>query len=59
MKTKGARHSSLVLSTPTILQPRVRIPTTPSMLFSNCNEKRTKINKKRPGLAYLKKISGQ
>ena len=37
--------------------PRVRIPSTPSMLFFNlnwnCNEKRTKINKKRPGLAHF------
>ena len=57
----GSRHSSVVSSAPTILRPWVRIPSTPSMLFSicitywNCNEKRTKINKKRPGLAHLKK----
>ena len=47
----------LVLSLPTILRPRVRIPSTPSTLFFNlywnCNEKRMKINKKRPGLAHF------
>ena len=31
---EGGRHSSMVLSAPTILGPRVRIPSTPSMLFS-------------------------
>ena len=30
----GGRHSSMVLSAPTILRPRVQIPSTPSMLFS-------------------------
>ena len=30
---KGGRHSSAVLSAPTILRPWVRIPSTPSMLF--------------------------
>ena len=29
----GGHHSSVVSSAPTILQPRVRIPSTPSMLF--------------------------
>ena len=29
----GGRHSSVVSSAPTILRPRVRIPSTPSMLF--------------------------
>ena len=29
----GGRHSSVVLSAPTILWPRVRIPSTPSTLF--------------------------
>ena len=55
----SGHHSSVVLSVPTILRPRVRIPSTPSMLFFNLyrwnciwNEKRTKINKKRPGLAH-------
>ena len=43
----GSHHSSLVLSPPTILQPRVRISRRPSKLFSNlfywnCNEKRPK-----------------
>ena len=32
----GGRHSSMVLSAPTILRPWVRIPSTPSMLFSIC-----------------------
>ena len=32
----GYRHSSVVSSSPTILQPRVWIPSTPSTLFSNC-----------------------
>ena len=36
-KTIRMRHSSVVLSAPTILRPRVRIPTIPSMLFSICN----------------------
>ena len=30
---KGGRHSSVVSFAPTILWPRVRIPSTPSMLF--------------------------
>ena len=56
----GGRHSSVVLSAPTILWPWVRIPSTPSNLLSvciicNCNEKRTKINKKRLGLAHFLK----
>ena len=33
---KNDRHSSVVLSTPTILWPRVQIPCTPSMLFLIC-----------------------
>ena len=33
---EGDRHSSVVSSTPTILWPRVRIPSTPSTLFSIC-----------------------
>ena len=32
----GSCHSSVVLSAPTILQPWVPIPSTPSMLFSIC-----------------------
>ena len=55
----GGRHSSVVLSAPTILRPQVRIPSTPSMLFSICIEivtkKDRKQNKKRLGLAHLKK----
>ena len=52
------RHSSVVSSAPTILRPQVRIPSTPSKLFSICIIEiviETKINKKRPGLAHLKK----
>ena len=30
----GYRHSSVDLSVPTILAPRVRVPSTPSTLFS-------------------------
>ena len=51
----GCRHSSADSSALSILPPRVRVPSTPSMLFSiyichlNWNVKRTKINKKRPG----------
>ena len=33
---QGGRHSSVVLSAPTILRPQVQIPSTPSMLFSIC-----------------------
>ena len=32
----GDRHSSVVLTAPTILQPWVQIPSTPSTLFSIC-----------------------
>ena len=51
----------MVLSAPTILQSLVQIPCIPSMFFNlyywNCNEKRTKINQKRPGLVhFLKKL---
>ena len=34
----GGRHSSVVSFAPTILRPQVRIPSTPSMLFSICIE---------------------
>ena len=57
----GGRHISVVSSAPTILRPRVRIPSTPSTLFSICIEivsrKERKQTKKRPGLArfFLKK----
>ena len=59
---KGGHHSSVVSSAPTILRPRVCIPSTPSTLFSiciiqNCIEKITKMNKKRPGLAHFFKRS--
>ena len=55
-------HSSVVSSAPTILQPWVRIPSTPSMLFFNlywnCNEKRTKINKQEAEIGpFLKRLS--
>ena len=58
----GCRHSSPDLSVPSILLPQVRVPSTPSLLLSFkvfvlffCHVKRTKINKKRMGLAHLKK----
>ena len=51
------KHSSVVSSAPTILRPWVQILSTPSTLFSICivivTRKRTKINKKRPGLAHF------
>ena len=37
-ESEGGCHSSVVLSAPTILQPQVQIPSTPSMLFSICIE---------------------
>ena len=41
-----------------ILQPRVRVPSTPSKILSIhidlCRVEKTKINEKRPGLAHLK-----
>ena len=59
----GCRHSSVDSSAPTILPPQVRVPSTPSMLYHLwylcyiCHLKRTKINKKRPGLAhFFKKV---
>ena len=46
----------MVLSAPTILRPQVQISSTPSMLFSICNVKRTKINEKEAGIGpYFKK----
>ena len=53
----------VVSSTPTIMQPRVRIPSTPSTFLSFyfcefCNQKRSKINKKEAGIGpFLKKKS--
>ena len=48
---KECRHSSVDLSAPTILPPRVRVPSTQSTFFTvkycHCVEKRTEINKKR------------
>ena len=41
---KRCRHSSVVSSSPTILRPRVRIPSTPSTLFSICIEIVTRNN---------------
>ena len=46
----GGRHSSVVSSAPTILWPQVRIPSTPSMLYSICIEivmRKKNENKKR------------
>ena len=57
------RHSSVNLSAPTILLPCVRVPSTSSTLLSfmvkfviYLSRKRTKINKKRPGLVHKKYI---
>ena len=48
-------HSWVDSSLPVILLPRVQVPRTPSMLLSIyidlCHVEKTKINKKRPGLA--------
>ena len=60
-----SRHSSVDSSAPTILPPRVQVPSTPSMLFHLqylCyifHGKRMKLNKKRPGLAHFKKKERQ
>ena len=48
----GCRHSEADYSVPTILPPRVRVPSTPSTHL------RTKINKKRPGVAHQKRCFG-
>ena len=61
------RHSSMVTSMPTILRPQVRIPSTPSVLFSIWlveietaigigMRKGLKWTKKRPALAHIKKL---
>ena len=66
----GCCHSSVDSSAPSIMLPQVRVPSTPSMLFSiyikfklyNCNlnwnVKRTNINKKRPIGPFLTKLGG-
>ena len=62
-KVAGCCHSSVDLSAPSILLPRVRLPGTPSLLLSftvkfvlylslQCVGRR-KIKKKRPGLAHF------
>ena len=56
---KGCCHSLVYLSVPTIWEPRVRVPSTPSslsfilkfVLYLSCEK--TKINNKRPGLAHF------
>ena len=57
-----SRHSSVDSSVSSILKSRVQITSIPSILFSiysllycicHCIEKRKKVNKKRPGLAYF------
>ena len=56
----GGHHSSVVLSAPTILRPRVQIPSTPSMLFQFVLLKLYRENnenkQKEAGMAHLKKI---
>ena len=52
-------YSSVVSSAPTILRPGFESQAHHLCFFNlywNCNEKRTKLNKKRPGFAHLKKI---
>ena len=60
INNKLSRHSSMVSSAPTILQPRVRIPSTPSTLFSICIEivrKERKLTERgRDWPIFLKKI---
>ena len=52
-------YNEKLLRVPTILPPRVQFPSMPSLLFRLkylhyiCHVKRTKINKKRPGLAHF------
>ena len=63
LESPGGRHSSMVASAPTILRPGFVFQAHHLHFFNlyywNCNEKRTKINKKRPGLAhFLKKTIG-
>ena len=60
MLKRGCHHSSVVSSVPSILLPWVRVPITPSMLshlycaiFVFAMWKRTKINKKKLGLAHF------
>ena len=58
--SRARPHRSVDPSASTILQPRVRIPSTTSMLFKivfelSC-EKYEKINKKRPSLAHDKNL---
>ena len=61
LKFRSAAHCSVDLSATTIMPPRVRVPSTPLMLlwftvkfmlYLVC-EKRTKIDKKKPGLPYF------
>ena len=64
MYLKGCHHSSVDSSAPSILPPRVRVPSTPSMLFQfqtvylsiefECEKNENK-QVKRPGLAHFKK----
>ena len=61
----GGRHISLVLSVPTILQLRVQIPNTPSMLSSICIivivMRKDEKTKKKPGLTPVfkkQKVAG-
>ena len=56
---KIIHQSSVDLSAPTILRPWVRPPeqTISNLnLYLNCDEKRTKINKKSPGLTQINKV---
>ena len=60
---RGCRHSSVNSSAPSILPPQVWLPSMPSLLFSFIVkfvhamwEKNENKQKKRPGLAHLKKF---
>ena len=56
----GSRYSSVDLSTPTILWPWVRSPSKNLCLYNlyqKSDDKRTKMNKKRPGLVHLKRTN--
>ena len=58
----GGCHSSVVSSAPTILRPQVRIPSTPSMLYSICIEivmrKKNENKQKEAGIGpFFKKMN--
>ena len=56
-KTNTGRHSSVDLSAPSTLPPRIRVPSSPPMLLSIyidlCHVEKTKIKQKEGGLALF------